>query len=163
VTVTTIAMIVFHHIYAVIFRLYQKVWAYASVGELVAIAKVSLSTTMSTGIVQLILTKGHFAPRALGVTGLFYTLFLGSSRFLWLVSRDYYFNTPTNEHMQRALIVGAGSAGSMIVRQLLQERSHGDILAVGFIDDDVNKQKMQLYDVPVLGKVTDIVSVVEAK
>src|SRR5699024_4249388 len=39
IIVTAISLLIFHHIYAFIYSLYNKVWAYASVGELVAIVK----------------------------------------------------------------------------------------------------------------------------
>lgn len=33
--ISSIALLIFHHIFAMIYKLYNKVWAYASVGELI--------------------------------------------------------------------------------------------------------------------------------
>src|SRR5699024_9272735 len=62
----------------------------------------------------------------------------------------------------RTLIVGAGSAGTMIARQL-QNNNHGDdeLLPVAFVDDDVAKLQMEIYGVPVLGQIKDIPTLVE--
>src|SRR5699024_1075568 len=56
----------------------------------------------------------------------------------------------------RTLIVGAGDAGAMIARQLNTEHNTSNLRPIAFVDDDVNKQRMEMYNVPVVGKVKDI-------
>lgn len=51
---------------------------------------------------------------------------------------------------ERALIIGAGSAGTIIVRQL-QQSSDVHIEPVAFIDDDKTKHKLEIMGLPVLG------------
>jgi FlaA1/EpsC-like NDP-sugar epimerase len=53
---------------------------------------------------------------------------------------------------RRALIVGAGDAGAIIVREM-QNSAHLDVEPVGFVDDDPSKHNMRLLGVPVLGTI----------
>src|SRR5699024_5150795 len=84
---------------------------------------------------------------------------IGGSRFAWRIYRDRH--NPSDQGKKRTLIVGAGSAGSMIARQMQTNHDNDELLPVAFVDDDLSKQKMQIYEVPVLGKVKDITAIVE--
>lgn len=85
-------------------------------------------------------------------------ILIGGSRFSWRMYRDYYIKT--KQVKKRALIIGAGAAGSMLVRQLMKKHD-GDILPVGFVDDDPKKQKLQIYGVTVVGRTQNIPKLVE--
>ena len=61
---------------------------------------------------------------------------------------------------QRVLIVGAGEAGNMIVRELFK-RPKLKKMPVGVVDDDKNKQGKCVYDVPVLGTIDDVEHIVK--
>lgn len=61
---------------------------------------------------------------------------------------------------QRVLIVGAGEAGNMIVRELFK-RSELKKMPVGVVDDDKNKHGKCVYDVPVLGTIDDVEQIVK--
>jgi FlaA1/EpsC-like NDP-sugar epimerase len=63
--------------------------------------------------------------------------------------------------VHRALIAGAGSAGELTLRAILQEKNP-ETLPVGMIDDDPAKQGMTIHGVPVLGKRHDILYLVPA-
>jgi FlaA1/EpsC-like NDP-sugar epimerase len=155
--ISSIALLASHHLFAFIYRLYQKAWEYASVGEMMAIIRAVTFSILVTGAVQLIV-NGNVYTRVLLVTWMLHVILIGGSRFSWRMYRDYYMKTKTEK--KRALIIGAGSAGSMLVRQLM--KSHDtDLEAIGFIDDDAKKQKLQIYGVTVLGATKDIPSIVE--
>jgi FlaA1/EpsC-like NDP-sugar epimerase len=155
--ISSIALLVSHHLFAFIYRLYQKAWEYASVGEMLAIIRAVTFSIAVTGAVQLIV-NGNMYARVLLVTWMLHVILIGGSRFSWRMYRDYYMKT--KHEKKRALIVGAGSAGSMLVRQLM--KSHDtDLQPVGFIDDDEKKQKLQIYDVTVMGGTKDIPRLVE--
>lgn len=55
----------------------------------------------------------------------------------------------------RVLIVGAGLAGRKTFEQIKKEH-RSDILVVGFVDDDLKKQKTLIGGVPVLGTIDNI-------
>jgi FlaA1/EpsC-like NDP-sugar epimerase len=57
--------------------------------------------------------------------------------------------------VRRTLVVGAGSAGDLLVRDLLRSTDHPYEVA-GFVDDDPGKQGMWLSGRPVLGRVSDL-------
>src|SRR5699024_8340621 len=73
--------------------------------------------------------------------------------------RQRYITTDKNK--KRTRIVGACAAGSMIVRQLHNNNENSELLPVAFVDDDLRKQKMQIYGVPVSGGVQDITTIAE--
>jgi FlaA1/EpsC-like NDP-sugar epimerase len=155
--ISSIALLVSHHLFAFIYRLYQKAWEYASVGEMMAIIRAVTFSIVVTGAVQFIV-NGNIYTRVLLVTWMLHVILIGGSRFSWRMYRDYYIKTKNEK--KRALIIGAGSAGSMLVRQLM--KSHDtDLEPIGFIDDDRKKQKLQIYGVTVLGGTKDIPHLVE--
>ncbi|WP_164667654.1 polysaccharide biosynthesis protein [Virgibacillus doumboii] len=159
--ISSIALLLFHHLYAFIFKLYNKVWAYASVGELIAIVQSITLSIISAGIVQYIVNDFSLYRRALLVTWMLHVILIGGSRFLWRIVRDRYITDSINK--KRTLIVGAGSAGAMIVRQLKNNHNTSELQPVAFVDDDFSKQRMQLYNLPVMGMVRDIPKIVEKK
>src|SRR5699024_4082109 len=66
-----------------------------------------------------------------------------------------------NKNKVRTLIVGAGDDGAMIVRQLSSASNGSDLQPVGLVDDSQDKQKMFIYNIPVVGKIRAIPEIVE--
>jgi Predicted nucleoside-diphosphate sugar epimerases len=62
--------------------------------------------------------------------------------------------------LHKALIIGAGDAGALVVKEL-QKNPQLNMKAVGFLDDNPAKQKQQIYGVPVIGTITDMSKVIE--
>src|SRR5690625_2364980 len=114
-----------------------------------------------TAIVQLFINDFSIYHRGVIVTWMLHILFIGGSRFAWRIFRDNYIS---NRHLKkRTLIVGAGAAGAMIARQLTGEQNNTDLKIVAFVDDDPNKYKMHIYNIPVLGRVADLEKIVNDK
>lgn len=153
--ITAFTLLAFHHLYAVIYNLYNKVWSYASVGELVSIVKAVTFTIGSVAIIQFLINDFVIYRRALLVTWMLHIILIGGSRFIWRVFRDRYISTGEKDK-KRTLIVGAGDAGAMIARQLNTEHNDSELWPVAFVDDDDNKQRMQVYNLPVIGKVEQL-------
>ncbi|MDM5201147.1 nucleoside-diphosphate sugar epimerase/dehydratase [Fictibacillus enclensis] len=152
IVITSVALLLSHHLFAFRYRLYEKAWEYASVGEMLSIARAVTLSIFTVALVQL-LSTGNVYVRVLGITWMLHMLLIGGSRFSWRMYRDRYIKPQLEK--KRTLIVGAGSAGSMLVRQLM--KSHDtDLLPVGFVDDDPKKQKLQIFGVTVFGKTKDI-------
>ncbi|TYS69695.1 polysaccharide biosynthesis protein [Sutcliffiella horikoshii] len=154
---SSLTLIIWHHLFAYSYKLYNKAWEYASIGELMGITKAVTYSVTVTGFVQLIVDADIYV-RVLIITWMLHMLLIGGSRFSWRVYRDFYYKR--NKNKKRTLIVGAGAAGTMVARQLLQNRD-AELIPVAFVDDDPKKQKLQILDVPVNGGVSDIESVVE--
>ncbi|NRG44687.1 polysaccharide biosynthesis protein [Bacillus sp. CRN 9] len=155
--VTSITLLISHHLFASIYKLYNKAWEYASVGELVAIVKAVTWSVLMTAIFQQVII-GDIYFRALIMTWMLHVILIGGSRFSWRIYRDRYIKPQPN--LSRALIVGAGAAGTMLVKQLKNNRDTG-ILPVAFIDDNRTKYKLQIYGIPVVGNSQTISNTVE--
>lgn len=155
--VTSITLLISHHLFASIYKLYNKAWEYASVGELVAIVKAVTWSVLMTAIFQQVII-GDIYFRALIMTWMLHVILIGGSRFSWRIYRDRYIKPQPN--LSRALIVGAGAAGTMLVKQLKNNRDTG-ILPVAFIDDNRTKYKLQIYGIPVVGNSQAISNTVE--
>ncbi|NPV27279.1 MAG: polysaccharide biosynthesis protein [Firmicutes bacterium] len=142
------------------FKLYNRLWAYASVRELLNIVTAN-TAAMSIFIVCIYLFPLGRLPRSIYlIAWLLSNLLIGGSRLTWRIVRDYYLK-PRSSSPQRVLIVGAGDAGAMVVRELQHNGNGNQKQVVGFVDDDPAKQKMYLHGVPVLGTRDDIPALVE--
>ena len=154
---SAITLLLCHHLFASIYHLYQKAWEYASVGELTAIVKAVTFSITVTAIVQLVVYHNIYF-RVLGITWMLHVLLIGGSRFSWRMFRDHYI--APNPNKKRTLIVGAGSAGTMVARQLLKNHE-ADLNPIAFVDDDPNKHKLQIFGIEVKGSSQDIPRIVE--
>jgi FlaA1/EpsC-like NDP-sugar epimerase len=155
--ISSLILLVCHHLFASIFNLYNKAWEYASIGELVAIVKAITFSIFVTAIFQFVLGYEIYG-RALATTWMLHVLLIGGSRFSWRVYRDQHIKA-TND-MKNVLVVGAGKAGTLIARQLLNNQDLG-LKPSAFIDDDPNKYKLHIMGIPVAGTSKEIVQAVE--
>ncbi|MBW7456939.1 hypothetical protein K0U00_23155, partial [Paenibacillus sepulcri] len=86
---SSIVLLLSHHGFAFLYKLYKKAWEYASFGELLNIAKaITLSIVTAACIQQLLYYDVYF--RLLGVTWMLHILLIGSSRLCWRLLRDTY-------------------------------------------------------------------------
>ncbi|MEH7308413.1 polysaccharide biosynthesis protein [Neobacillus drentensis] len=152
IVLSSVVILLSHYFLSFKFHLYKKAWEYASIGELVSILKViTISILIASIVQQLIVQEIQF--RLLTVTWLLNMSFIGGSRFCWRMFRDSYLDKVVNK--KRTLIVGAGSAGMMVARQLLKN-NEADLLPIGFVDDDEKKHKLDILGLPVIGGIKEI-------
>ncbi len=136
------------------FGLYNRLWRYASIGELVTVI-VAVSVGIAINIsLSYFLIEGGGLPLPRGVFALYWLLsimLIGGSRLFWrlLVDNDFKFN---NRHIggKPILIVGAGDSGVLVAKEL-KRHYNTTINIVGFIDDDPTKQNLRVLGYPVLG------------
>src|SRR5699024_8843350 len=77
------------------------------------------------------------------------------SRLSWRILRRQFISNDTTKKIP-TLVVGAGSGGSLLIRQMLTTPYMG-MEPVTVVDDDINKQNMSLTaGVKVQGKINDI-------
>lgn len=151
--VSSITLLLTHHVFAYKYKLYKKAWEYASVKELVIICKAITVSIISAAIVQQLIT-GETYFRLLAVTWMLHILLIGGSRFFWRIYRKEQI-VKYNKPKKRTLIIGAGAAGTMVARQLLNNTDSG-LLPVGFIDDNTKKHNLDILGIPVLGDKSEI-------
>ncbi|MEE8111013.1 MAG: hypothetical protein V3T44_08290 [bacterium] len=131
------------------FGLYRNVWRYVSVEDLVAIAK---AITLGSLICILVFTylsrfQGHSRAVFIIDWGLLLVLVSGI-RLLFRGLREYFSRVRSTG--KRVLIMGAGDAGEMLLRELRNNPKLG-YLPVGFLDDDPEKMGRNIGGVPILG------------
>jgi len=158
VLLSALTLLLGHYFFAFTYRLYHKAWEYASIGELTAIIKAVTFSIITTAIVQFAVFQDIYV-RALMITWMIHIILIGGSRFVWRVFRDRYIKPNANK--RRTLIIGAGAAGTMVARQLVNN-PEAELKPIAFIDDDPNKQKLQFFNIPVMGTTKDIEDVVRA-
>lgn len=147
-----------------VFKLYGRIWRYASATELIAIVMANIAASTAWYFISLYI--GAVLPRSLYVfTGLLLIFFIGGSR-LSLRFYSYVMNKPKYRQIQRkknkVLIIGAGDAGAMLLREI--ERYHiANRQVVGFIDDDKNKTGKILLGVKVLGTRNELIKIATEK
>lgn len=156
IVLSCVAILISHYFFSFHFHLYKKSWEYASIGELVIILKTVTASIIISAIVQGMII-GEIFYRLLVVTCLLHMILIGGSRFCWRVYRDRYLVKDLNK--KRTLIIGAGSAGTMVVRQLLK-RNDSELLPIAFIDDNRNKHHLDILGIPVIGSVSNITNIV---
>src|SRR5690625_5235062 len=85
IVITAASLLVFHHLFALYYNLYNKVWSYASVGELLAIIKSVTLSISAALIVQFLINDFSVYRRAFFVTWMLHIILIGGSRFAWRV------------------------------------------------------------------------------
>lgn len=141
------------------FRLYNRMWRYASMVEMKMIVLAGLVSsvlifTLNFGLLTSIV---YMPSRSIWLLDSLLSLgALAGSRFLLrllqercrpheLLKLRAFVQNPN-----RVLIVGAGDAGAMVLREIQNNRALG-LQVVGFVDDDPAKHRLSLNGVPVLG------------
>ncbi|WP_424767271.1 polysaccharide biosynthesis protein [Paenibacillus sp. sgz302251] len=152
IVISSITLLVSHHFFSFYYKLYKKAWEYASVGELLIISKAVSLSIMSAGVIQQIFVQDVYF-RLLAVTWMIHMLLIGGSRLCWRIFRGRY--SKNSGLRKRTLILGAGSAGTMLVRQLLNN-SDTELLPVAFVDDDSNKHNLDIMGIPVIGGISSL-------
>ncbi len=149
------------------FGLYRRLWIYASVQELklIVAAVTSASILVSVTMISLF-SLGLFIgfPRSvLIIDWLASILAVGGLRFIFRLLAENKTNTNLSRFVPNArklLIVGAGDAGALVVREM-QKNPQINLIPVGYLDDAREKQNNQIYGVPVVGVLNDLAKVLD--
>lgn len=144
VVVTVIKLSIFY-----LFNFYKSLWAYASIDELIEIA---LGVTISNVIIFILFTMtGDAIPVAMHLQiTILEIVFIGSSRFFYRSLRRFRYELDSDKTQNRVLIIGAGAAGVMILKELRNHNSL-NLKPVAFVDDDPNKIGKVINGVKVIG------------
>jgi FlaA1/EpsC-like NDP-sugar epimerase len=151
------------------FGLYRRLWIYASIQELklITIAVTSASVLVSMVIV-ILWAMGIFPAFSRGVLVLDWLLSLiavGGLRFAMRVIAENQSDHPSqnNSPTRRILIVGAGDAGALVVREMQKSTrllaGQGGLQPICFVDDDPAKLKQEIHGIPVVGTLQEIAKI----
>lgn len=131
------------------FRMYRRMWQYASIGEIVELAKAIL-IGMAISYAATYFLYGERVPLSIASQTLeLMLIFMGGSRFLWRLFRVN--RTKKQGLTNNVLVVGAGDCGALIAKEIMTSNSFSGNRIIGFIDDDPHKRNMQVVGLPVLG------------
>ena len=131
-------------------RLYQSVWRYASLPELIRILWASLigAATQIVGTL-LFLKRMPISYYFMGWMLMFCALAV--SRFGYRAMHMIYRGKNKGNHKgKNVMIIGAGEAGKQLLDEMLRSR-HLSAQVKCFIDDDVAKQGKYISDIPIVG------------
>ncbi|WP_342508546.1 nucleoside-diphosphate sugar epimerase/dehydratase [Sporosarcina sp. FSL K6-2383] len=160
IVVSAVTLLVSHHIAAYFFHLYDRVWSVASVRELLIIGYAVTISVAAASAMQFII-KNDVYFRVMAITWMLHIIMIGGSRFLLRLLKDQEsFTNPTE--FKRVLIIGAGQAGTMLVRNLKQA-SNTELIPVAFVDDDFRKQQLKIMGITVQGTTKDIPRLVKLR
>ncbi len=157
-----------------LFGLYRGVWRYIGVSDLLSILKaVSLGTLLMAASAFLARRLDYSAwglplawlegyPLSVMVAEWLGTVTLigGLRLALRLLQRHRTITRYRHLERRKALIIGAGDAGEMVARQLLDHPEYG-YQPLGFIDDDPKKQRRRIHGLPILGGRERIVTAID--
>lgn len=151
--------LVFNTISFFVFKCYSSLWRYAGDKEIISIFLACISYVIPV----------YFVNEAMGYSfsKLFYILntlfictFTCGFRLLYRVSRKMMTKNINLENRTRVLIIGAGSAGSMVINELYNNPKLNKEPVV-VVDDDRKKIGRRINGVEILGTTEDLEKIVK--
>ena len=139
--------------------LFRGWWRYVSMADVILLARANLFASMGfTLALVFFFDRLAGVPRSvLLLDGAFCFAFMAGTRFLTRAARENYLPDFTGERRRETtiLIIGAGTAGQVIAREIRQNPTLKKQI-IGFIDDDPLKQGHHLVGFKVLGTLEDL-------
>jgi len=145
------------------FRLYDISWRFVSLQDLANIGKAIL---LSNGILFIIIYGFNLSlfagfPRSILLVDLIFSFMLSSG---FKISKRMYLEVMRQRigtsDLKRTLIVGAGSSGEQILRDINRSDTR-KFYPIGFIDDDPLKQNLYLQGIRVLGNTKELSEIIK--
>src|SRR5213080_3432611 len=132
------------------FGVYRGIWRYTSMDDLMAFAKaVAAGSVISVVIILFKFRFQGFSRTVFLLDAMVMLTFLAGSRIAFRFFRQVL-PAGDKEDGKRVLIYGAGDAGELLLRELLNNRELS-YAPVGFMDDDANKQGKLIHGFRVFG------------
>jgi FlaA1/EpsC-like NDP-sugar epimerase len=143
------------------FGLYQKWWRYVSGRDFWLIFRaVAVASAILVVFFAVAKPFPHTLPRSVEVTDFVLTMMLiaGARLAVRLIVERPTRGARLPKH--EVLVVGAGSGGQMVVRELQLNPNLGST-AIGFVDDDPRKRGMRMLGLKVLGSTREIAAILD--
>ena len=147
--------------------MYSQLWRYASVRDLLAVLiAVSVSSVAMSALVAAGVLSGtifEFSRAVLVIDWLLTLCGTGGLRMavrLAAENRSRPRSDAVSSAAKRVLVVGAGDAGAMVVREIRRNPQLG-METVAFIDDDSSKLGKHVQGVPVIGRTESLTEAIE--
>ncbi|WP_050179960.1 polysaccharide biosynthesis protein [Domibacillus robiginosus] len=151
--VLTIGFHYFHH--------YRHLWRFASMGETKVIGKSFTFAFVTGGLLHLLFSVWRVTTLSFSLLFMTWTValaaFLFSRLILWSLNEN---KGVPNKKGKRTLIIGAGDAGILVVKEL-KKSIDPPLYPVAFIDDDSEKVGLHVRNMPVAGTSSEIERVIK--
>lgn len=135
--------------------LYKGLWRFASIRDLGNIIRAATVGVLFIGLALILYNRFEGVPRSVMVMyPLFLIFLLGAPRLLYRIWKDKHLGLLAHAGTpQRVLVLGAGRAGEMLVRDMLRDP---DYQPLGFLDDQAGMHGTKVHGVPVLGPIASL-------
>ncbi|HZP65825.1 MAG TPA: nucleoside-diphosphate sugar epimerase/dehydratase, partial [Rudaea sp.] len=134
--------------------LYKGLWRFASLPDLWNIVRAGVLGAIAIAVALFLYNRLATVPRAvLVIYPALLVVFLGVPRLAYRYWKDSRFDLSMRAPARRVLVLGAGRAGEVLVRELLRENRYRPI---GFLDDNTSLRSGKVHGVPVLGPLDDL-------
>lgn len=131
--------------------LYKGLWRFASLPDLWNILRASVAGALAIGLALFLYSRLNGIPRSvLLIYPALLCVLLGVPRLAYRYWKDSRIDLFQTRHSKRVLVIGAGRAGEVLIRDLRRDTSHH---AVGFVDDADALRGARLHGIPVLGRI----------
>ena len=141
------------------FGLFHGLWRYVSLTDLVNLVKATIAGSLIYLPVVVAMGFTNVPRLVLVIEPILCLVLVGGIRFAIRSYREVFHPAPRGG--RRVLIVGAGDAGEMLLREMRTHR-HLAYEPVGFVDDDLTKWGVKIHGVPVLGGTVNLREAVQA-
>lgn len=139
--------------------LYRGLWRFASIPDLWNIIRAVVIGVLSVALILFLFNRLDGVPRStLALYPVFLIFLLGFPRLSFRMWKDHGLNLRFASEGKRVLILGAGRAGEMLVRDMRRE---GEYQPVGFLDDNYRLKGARVHGLPVLGSIDYLTKTVD--
>ena len=132
------------------FRMYHSLWQYASIAELYKIVEACVVAELAHLCVTSFM--GWMLPRSCYFTsGVFLIVEMSASRFMYRLLRQLINEYRHTSEQLKIMIIGAGEATSVLMREISNSRYLDNSKVVCIIDDDLGKVGKYIRGVKIVG------------
>jgi FlaA1/EpsC-like NDP-sugar epimerase len=146
------------------FGMYSRFWRYATIDDLLVVGLSVAASTLALAVFFAGATATHLVEGVsrsiLLIDALLTLVTIGGLRLSIRVVAEARVRgiSTTGSSLRRVLVVGAGQAGTMVVREI-RRNPQLRMAPIGFLDDDRAKHGKRVVGVPVLGDTTAVAHV----
>ena len=148
------------------FKLYKGMWRFTSISDLINVLKSTFIASLFSISVILLILGPNAVPRTvllidymlttIGIAAIRASVRIYSTKFVVGNQKNKRKNNKlTSKIKTRLLLLGAGSSGEKIIREV-KENPSSTYRIVGLLDDDPSKIGTTIHSIPILGKIEDL-------
>lgn len=142
------------------FKLHRQSWRTVGTRDAMVLIKATVTLALVASSISFLVGGAYNIPRSIPlIDALAYAVFMGASRFACRTMFERAVGKKVGANKRRTLVIGAGEAGTMIVREMFRHPESG-LVPVGFLDDDPMKRDTRFLGLDVFGAIKDLPHVV---